>query len=51
MIHDPPFFPVFNAYDDDTEKGFYVLLINFFVDLCTTHVLLLIPKIPSFSII
>ena len=42
MIHDPFVLSRFDAYDDDdTEKGFYNLLINFFVEMFTTHVLLL----------
>lgn len=50
MIHDPFVLSRFDAYDDDdTEKGFNDLLINFFVELFTTHVLLLILKFPSFK--
>ena len=49
MIHDPFVLSRFDAYDDDTEKGFSDLLINFFEELCTTHVLLL--KIPSYTFI
>ena len=51
MIHDLFVLSRFDAHDDDddTEKGFNDLLINFFVELFTTHVLLLILKFPSFK--